>query len=108
MTDTPVPDRTPHNVVDNRMPNPLLEAMSSLLRCGARVVDSYQDGQGHHLIVRKGAVVAHVTLALDYWTDGGTAWADCDMSWTVTRDGAPVTAARWMDVRAVVAAVTGD
>ncbi|MFE0490110.1 hypothetical protein [Streptomyces griseoaurantiacus] len=83
----------------NPMPGPLRSAMSSLLRHGARVGPdaSWEDGQGHHLIATSGPVTAHVTLALDYFADG-VDWADGDLSWAVTRDGAPVPCDRWSQV----------
>lgn len=76
--------------------------MTSLLRSGALVSpeDVYADEQGHHLIVHGSSVQAHVVLALDHHVDGAE-WADGDLTWTVTRDGAPVEVERWSQVCAV-------
>lgn len=85
------------------MPSALLKAMSSLGYVGAVVgpQDAYRDADGHHLVARKGEVVVHAVLALDHHADG-VAWADDDMSWTVTRDGVPVVCERWSHVVSLV------
>jgi len=81
------------------MPGALLHAMSSLGHVGATVgpQDAYRDADGHHLIARRGPVVVHAVLALDHHADG-VAWADGDMTWTVTRDGVSVDIERWPHV----------
>lgn len=73
--------------------------MTHLLREGATVAPqgAYADGEGHHLIARKGEVTVHAVLALDHYADG-VAWADGDMSWTVTHEGSPVACERWSHV----------
>jgi hypothetical protein len=88
------------------MPEPLTAAMGSLLRHGGRVESAYPDTDGHHLVARRGAVQVHAVLALDHYADG-VDWADGDMSWTVTRDGAPVECARWSQVCAAVREAEG-
>ncbi|MDQ1041513.1 hypothetical protein QFZ75_008015 [Streptomyces sp. V3I8] len=93
--------RQAYTVVSNPMPGPLLAAMSSLKGATVAPEDAYSDAQGHHLIARKGSVVVHATLALDHYADG-VDWADGDMAWAVTRDGAPVDCIRWSDVVTVV------
>jgi hypothetical protein len=97
-----------YTVRTNPMPEPLRTAMTSLLRSGARVrpEDAYPDTDGHHLIARRGAVQVHAVLALDHHADG-VDWADGDMSWTVTRDGAPVECARWSQVCATLREAEG-
>lgn len=96
-------ERTAYTVRSNPMPASLLTAMGSLKGVGAHDEDAYADEAGHHLIARKGAVVVHAVLALDHYADS-VAWADGDMAWTVTRDGAPVECARWSDVVTAVRA----
>lgn len=100
-------ERTAYTVLSNPMPASLLTAMSSLEGVTVAPQDAYADDQGHHLIARRGPVVVHAVLALDHHADG-VAWADGDMSWTVTRDGAPVDCARWSDVVTVVRAAEGE
>lgn len=81
----------------NPVPNPLKAVMSRLMQYGATVVDAYPDGKGHHLLMNKGTLGIHVTLALD-WIADGVDWADGDLSWRVSDGGEDLTLERWSDV----------
>lgn len=85
------------------MPDPLLSAMTSLTRHGARIpVDgTYPGADGHHLTATSGPFAVHVVLALDHYADG-IEWADGELTWTAILDDQPLTLDRWSDVVAAV------
>lgn len=91
--------------VRNPMPAPLLNAVSSLDKRGGKCgrSDTWMDAGGHHAVVTKGPLRAHLTLALDHYEDG-VSWSDGEMTWTITRDGDAVIAERWPDVVRLFAA----